>query len=232
MKLFSKMRGATARRLAVVATAAAVLPGLVGVAGGSAIAGAFSRPGLPVEYLQVPSASMGREIKVQFQPGGTKAVYLLDGLRARDDFSGWDIETTAFEDYYQSGISMVMPVGGQSSFYTDWYNPAKGKDGVWTYKWETFTTQELPAYLAANKGISQTGNAVVGLSMGASALGLPEPVGHEVPDRYGHGRRRWLQRVRHVGPGQRSGLAAQRPVPEHPEDHRQRHSPVALLRHR
>ncbi|WP_109557676.1 esterase family protein, partial [Mycobacteroides abscessus] len=85
----------------------------------------------------------------------------------------WDIETTAFEDYYQSGISMVMPVGGQSSFYTDWYNPAKGKDGVWTYKWETFTTQELPAYLAANKGISQTGNAVVGLSMGAaSALNL------------------------------------------------------------
>ncbi|MFT8180376.1 diacylglycerol acyltransferase/mycolyltransferase Ag85A, partial [Mycobacteroides chelonae] len=91
MKLFSKMRGATARRLAVVATAAAVLPGLVGVTGGSAIAGAFSRPGLPVEYLQVPSASMGREIKVQFQPGGAKAVYLLDGLRARDDFSGWDI---------------------------------------------------------------------------------------------------------------------------------------------
>jgi len=176
MKLFSKMRGAlarqSARRIAVVATAAAVLPGVVGIAGGAElnpVANAFSRPGLPVEYLQVPSASMGREIKVQFQPGGTKAVYLLDGLRARDDFSGWDIETTAFEDYYQSGISMVMPVGGQSSFYTDWYNPAKGKDGVWTYKWETFTSQELPAYLAANKGISQTGNAVVGLSMGASA---------------------------------------------------------------
>ncbi len=116
---------------------------------------------------------MGHDIKIQFQGGGSKALYLLDGLRARDDFSGWDIETTAFEDYYQSGISVVMPVGGQSSWYTDWYQPAKGKDGVFTYKWETFLTQELPAYLAANNGVSRTGNAVVGLSMGgASAITL------------------------------------------------------------
>ncbi|WP_100511947.1 alpha/beta hydrolase [Mycobacteroides abscessus] len=172
MKLFSQLRGKTARRLATVAAAAAVLPGFIGVAGGSAVANAFSRPGLPVEYLQVPSAAMNTSIKVQFQPGGAKAVYLLDGLRARDDFSGWDIETTAFEDYYQSGISVVMPVGGQSSWYTDWYQPAKGKDGVFTYKWETFLTQELPAFLA-NQGLSKTGNAVVGLSMGAaSALNL------------------------------------------------------------
>ncbi|WP_078290729.1 alpha/beta hydrolase family protein [Mycobacterium sp. D16R24] len=173
MKLFTNMRGATARRLAAVAAAAAVLPGLIGVAGGSAVANAFSRPGLPVVDLQVPSASMGHDIKIQFQGGGSKALYLLDGLRARDDFSGWDIETTAFEDYYQSGISVVMPVGGQSSWYTDWYQPAKGKDGVFTYKWETFLTQELPAYLAANNGVSRTGNAVVGLSMGgASAITL------------------------------------------------------------
>ncbi|MBL3745924.1 esterase family protein, partial [Mycobacteroides abscessus subsp. massiliense] len=172
MKLFSQLRGKTARRLATVAAAAAVLPGFIGVAGGSAVANAFSRPGLPVEYLQVPSAAMNTSIKVQFQNGGAKSVYLLDGLRARDDFSGWDIETTAFEDYYQSGISVVMPVGGQSSWYTDWYQPAKGKDGVFTYKWETFLTQELPAFLA-NQGLSKTGNAVVGLSMGAaSALNL------------------------------------------------------------
>ena len=66
-----------------------------------------------------------------------------------------------------------MPVGGQSSFYSDWYQPAKGSNGTSTYKWETFLTQELPAYLAANKGISPTGNAVVGLSMsGGAALNL------------------------------------------------------------
>lgn len=121
----------------------------------------------------VPSAGMGRDIPVQFQGGGTHAVYLLDGLRARDDQNGWDIETNAFEMLYQSGLSTAMPVGGMSSFYVDWYQPAVGNGTTQTYKWETFLTQELPAYLAQNKGVSETGNAVVGLSMsGSTALNL------------------------------------------------------------
>ncbi|WP_353612564.1 alpha/beta hydrolase family protein [Mycobacterium sp. 1274756.6] len=136
-------------------------------------AAAFSPEGLPVEYLQVPSAAMGRDIKVEFQGGGPKALYLLDGMRAQDDFNGWDINTAAFEWYHDSGISVVMPVGGQSSFYSDWYQPAKGSAGTTTYKWETFLTQELPAWLSTNKQVSPTGNAVVGLSMsGGSALTL------------------------------------------------------------
>src|SRR4051812_47811141 len=159
------------RRLLVGAAAAATLPGLIGLAGGAPTAGAFSRPGLPVEYLQVPSAAMGRSIKVQFQSGGdnSPAVYLLDGLRAQDDYNGWDINTPAFEWYYQSGLSVVMPVGGQSSFYSDWYQPACGKTGCQTYKWETFLTQELPAYLASEKQVKPTGSAAVGLSMAGSA---------------------------------------------------------------
>ena len=127
-----------AQRLLTAAVAAVVLCGLVGLVGGSPPAGAFSRPGLPVEYLMVPSPAMGRDIKVQFQPGGRHAVYLLDGLRAQDDFNGWDINTQAFEWYYQSGLALVMPVGGMSSFYTDCYRPAAGSGGTWTYKWETF----------------------------------------------------------------------------------------------
>ena len=134
-------------------------------------AGAFSRPGLPVEYLNVPSAAMGRDVRVEFQAGGPHALYLLDGLRAQDDTNGWDINTPAFEWYYQSGLSVVMPVGGQSSFYTDWYQPSRGNGQDYTYKWETFLTQELPAWLEANKGVSQNGNAVVGISMaGSTAL--------------------------------------------------------------
>ena len=104
MKFVEKLRGAAARlprRLAIATVGAALLAGLVGAVGGSATVGAFSKPGLPVEYLQVPSASMGRNIKVQFQGGGPHAVYLLDGLRAQDDFNGWDINTPAFEEYYQ-----------------------------------------------------------------------------------------------------------------------------------
>ena len=152
-------------------SAAALLPGLVGVVGGSATAGAFSRPGLPVEYLMVPSAGMGRDIKVQFQSGGANSPARLPARRpARaDDFNGWDINTPAFEWYYHSGLSVVMPVGGQSSFYSDWYKPACGKAGCSTYKWETFLTQELPAYLAANKQVKPTGSAAVGLSMAGSA---------------------------------------------------------------
>ena len=110
MKFVGKIRGAAKalpRRLTIAAVAVAVLPGLVSAVGGSATAGAFSRPGLPVEYLMVPSAGMGRDIKVQFQNGGPNApgVYLLDGLRAQDDFNGWDINTPAFEWYVDSGLA-------------------------------------------------------------------------------------------------------------------------------
>jgi diacylglycerol O-acyltransferase / trehalose O-mycolyltransferase len=174
MKFVEKVRGAAAhlpRRLVIAAIGAALLPGLVSVMSGSATAGAFSKPGLPVEYLQVPSPSMGRNIKVQFQGGGPHAVYLLDGLRAQDDYNGWDIETPAFEEFYKSGLSVIMPVGGQSSFYTDWYQPSQGNGQNYTYKWETFLTRELPPWLQANRGVSPTGNAAVGISMsGGSAL--------------------------------------------------------------
>ncbi|ANE81630.1 diacylglycerol acyltransferase/mycolyltransferase Ag85A [Mycobacterium adipatum] len=163
------------RRIGAAAAAALVVPGAIAIAGQTANAGAFSRPGLPVEYLMVPSAGMGRDIKIQFQSGGenSPAVYLLDGLRAQDDFNGWDINTQAFEWFLDSGLSVVMPVGGQSSFYADWYAPARNKGPTVTYKWETFLTQELPAYLQANKAVKPTGSAAVGLSMaGSSALNL------------------------------------------------------------
>src|SRR6478735_2825732 len=194
------------RRLLAIAAA---VPALAVVVGSAPNADAFSREGLPVEYLDVYSTAMGRNIRVQFQPGGaaaptsspegaaaptsspggaaaptsspggaaaptsspsgTKAVYLLDGMRAQDDYSGWDINTPAFEWFYQSGISTVMPVGGQSSFYTDWYSPSSFSKQPYTYKWETFLTSELPLWLAANKQISMTGNGVVGLSMSGGA---------------------------------------------------------------
>ena len=114
-------------------------------------AAAFSS--VPVEQLTVPSTSMGRDIRVEFHGGGhgAHALYLLDSMEAGDDFNGWDINTAAFDWYRDSGISVVMPVGGKSSFYSDWYGPAAGNGGTYTYKWETFLTQELPAYLASDK---------------------------------------------------------------------------------
>jgi diacylglycerol O-acyltransferase / trehalose O-mycolyltransferase len=155
-----------ARPLAVAVVASLFGAGLIGVVGRPVTAKADAP-----EVLTVPSPSMGRDIPVQFQGGGPKAVYLLDGLRARDDRNGWDIETGAFSWFNGSGLSVVMPVGGMSSFYTDWYRPAVGNGRTYTYKWETFLTSELPGWLAANRKISSSGNAVVGLSMsGSSAL--------------------------------------------------------------
>ncbi len=166
------------RRMFVALAAMLTLSGLTAVSVPSAQA--FSREGLPVEYLDVYSAAMGRSVRVEFQAGGapaptsgvrsgTKAVYLLDGLRAQDDYSGWDINTPAFEWFNDSGLSVVMPVGGQSSFYTDWYSPSSFNSQPYTYRWETFLTKELPAWLASNKQISATGNGVVGLSMSGGA---------------------------------------------------------------
>jgi len=154
-----------ARRLLIGLIPALLLLGMIQ----PSTAAAFSRPGLPVETLMVPSAAMGRDIPVRFQGGGPHAVYLLDGLRARDDNNGWDIETAAFETFFESGVSVVMPVGGMSSFYTNWQGPATGNGTTYNYQWETFLTSELPGYLAATKGIAPTGNAVVGLSMSGSA---------------------------------------------------------------
>jgi diacylglycerol O-acyltransferase / trehalose O-mycolyltransferase len=157
------------KRLKIAAMTLTLTCAAVGALATAGPAAAFSRPGLPVEYLMVPSPSMGHDIKVQFQGGGNHAVYLLDGLRAQDDFNGWDINTAAFEWFNQSGLSVVMPVGGESSFYSDWYQPATGKGETQTYKWETFLTQELPAWLSTNKGVSASGNAAVGVSMSGSA---------------------------------------------------------------
>jgi diacylglycerol O-acyltransferase/trehalose O-mycolyltransferase len=158
---------------ALVAAVTLLAAAAVAVIGHPPHAAAFSRDGLPIEQLDVPSPSMGRNIRVEFQHGGPHSVVLLDGLRARDDFNGWDINTAAFEWFYQSGVSVVMPVGGQGSFYSDWYAPAKGINGTVTYKWETFLTRELPAWLATNKAQDPRGNAVVGLSMsGGAALTL------------------------------------------------------------
>jgi diacylglycerol O-acyltransferase / trehalose O-mycolyltransferase len=162
------------RRLIATVAAVVMLPALAVVIPGTPTAAAFSRDGLPVEYLDVYSPSMGRNVRVEFQGPGpasapSKAVYLLDGLRAQDDYSGWDINTQAFEWFFNSGVATVMPVGGQSSFYSDWYSPSNFNKQPYTYKWETFLTSELPQFLAANKQVSPTRNAVVGLSMSGGA---------------------------------------------------------------
>jgi len=152
-------KSVTVQRRLTAAILLAALPALTGTVGLAPKA----RAAAP-EFLQVSSPSMGHNITVEFQGGGAPAVYLLDGLRARDDRNGWDIETNAFDQFAGSGISVVAPVGGRSSFYSDWYGSANGQ----TYKWETFLTSELPGYLSS-RGVRSSRNAIVGVSMSGSS---------------------------------------------------------------
>lgn len=98
-----------------------------------------------------------------------RVVYLLDGLRATTDISGWEHETDAGAVLASWNINVVEPVGGQSSFYSDWYAPSNFNGQKTTYKWETFLTQNLRENLRANWGFNPNRNGVIGISMGGSA---------------------------------------------------------------
>ncbi|MGL4305897.1 MAG: alpha/beta hydrolase [Mycobacteriaceae bacterium] len=138
----------------------------------SLAAPAQARPGDPRrEDINVYSAAMDRWIKIQVMwsaRGGNAGLYLLDGLRGRDDWNAWDLDTDAFRQFSDNNINVIMPVGGRSSFYTDWYFPSNLNGQTYTYKWETFLTEELPTYLET-RGVSRANNGIVGLSMGAIA---------------------------------------------------------------
>ncbi|WP_394281100.1 alpha/beta hydrolase-fold protein [Corynebacterium sp.] len=122
----------------------------------------------------VKSAAMPEElIQVQIllardwhsNPGAKfPEVWALDGLRARDDESGWTIETNIEQFYADKNVNVILPVGGESSFYSDWQQPDNGKH----YMWETFLTKELVPILN-NEFRSNQKRAVVGLSMGGTA---------------------------------------------------------------
>jgi S-formylglutathione hydrolase FrmB len=114
-----------------------------------------------VEMLMVPSAAMGRDIPVAFQAGGPHAVYLLDAFNAGPDVSNW-VSAGAFNALAGKGISVAAPAGGAFSMYTNWEQDS-------SKQWETFLTDELPNWLAANKGLAPTGHGIVGVAQGGAA---------------------------------------------------------------
>ena len=128
----------------------------------------------PVKYwvqrCDVYSPAMGRNIPVQIVPaarGGNAGLYLLDGLRATERTNAWVKDVNAAAVYGGSNITLVMPIGGEASFYADWANDPKYGDGK-PYKWETFLTRELPGYLQRHFGVAPNNNSIIGLSMGGT----------------------------------------------------------------
>jgi len=143
------------------------------------------------------------------QPDKTfPSVWALDGLRARDDESGWMLSTNIAQFYADKNVNVVMPIGGNSSFYTDW--DQQPEPGV-TYNWETFLTKELPAVLRegwrtneqrALTGLSMSGTAAVNLAahnpgmfqfvgsfsgyLDITSPGMPFAIGYAVKDGSGY----------------------------------------------
>ncbi len=123
--------------------------------------------------LWVNSPAMGAPIQVQIllardwnvNPSASfPSVWMLDGLRATDNENAWTYETDAESFYADKNVNVILPVGGQSSFYSDWLEPDNGKN----YQWETFLTKELPPILEKDWRTTQT-RGVVGLSMGGTS---------------------------------------------------------------
>lgn len=124
------------------------------------------------EYVY--SASMHRNIPVRIVDGGGRGpkptLYMLDGLLAPNNTSGWLQNTNVDRYMVGKGANVAIPFGGAGSFYTDWERPDP-KLGV--NKWETFLTRELPAYMARKHNSDNRRNGIAGLSMsGTSALNL------------------------------------------------------------
>lgn len=178
------------RRGVAVAVAAAVLPLGASVAPATADADPSA-----IDFSVESSMGTINTRIVRAADGNTdRVVYLLDGERAENDLNGWEKHTDIPAKIAKFNINVVMPVGGQSSFYADWDQPSSfngvNPDGsalpsadsgsaiggwedtqgkVNTYQWETFITETLPNALQSRLGFSATRNGVVGLSSGGGA---------------------------------------------------------------
>ncbi len=92
------------------------------------------------------------------------SVFHLDGMRAYDDYSGWMRATNIARFYEDKNVLVVMPAGGEASFYSDWNEPDNGKH----YMWETFLLDELiPVLDRGWRASDQRG--IFGISMGATS---------------------------------------------------------------
>lgn len=96
-------------------------------------------------------------------------LYLLSGVDGGSAKNTWISKTDIVDFFADKAVNVVIPAGGEASYYADWKNedPALGH-----YMWSTFLTEELPPLIDA--AYDTTGvNGVIGFSMsGTSSLNL------------------------------------------------------------
>lgn len=126
-------------------------------------------PGQVYEYWSIESAAMQRVVTVEVVrsrgEGPAPVLYLLDGVGAPLERTGWNHEADIHEMTADETVHLVNPAGAYASYYSDWEkeDPALGN-----HRWETFLTKELPPIVAEQ--LKPNGrSAIAGSSMGAQA---------------------------------------------------------------
>ncbi|MEH3157326.1 MAG: alpha/beta hydrolase family protein [Gordonia paraffinivorans] len=178
---------ATVRRGMVVAIATALALAGVGTTTSPAIADPVAtvvseKPGVPGSLaLTVASPAMRSDLRVEVIPPRDPAaphptVYLLNGAQGGLNGSSWLDQTDVVRFFADKNATVVIPVGGQASYFADWRadDPVLGHQ-----KWTTFLTRELPPLMDARfsgdgrnalAGISMAGTSVLQLAIAAPGL--------------------------------------------------------------
>lgn len=123
--------------------------------------------------LDVYSPSMDRVISNDIlrptSGGKLPTLYLLNGALGNEDGVGWLNSSSIAGFFEDKNVTVVIPIGGRFSFYTDWQSP---DPVLGTNRWQTYLTDELPSAVHSQFG-STNRNAVAGLSMsGGPALDI------------------------------------------------------------
>lgn len=158
-----------ARALVSIVLSVAAATALVVVGSGSANAwGPVPAPTFKSQQINgygMPNPVVRSWASTTTNPKNAPTIIFLDGLRATPKINGWESETNvAF--LANRGYNVVMPVGGQSSFYADWDRPSISAGQNSAYRWDSVLQHSLPDYLN-QRGFSKN-RTLVGLSMAAS----------------------------------------------------------------
>ncbi|MFE3542185.1 alpha/beta hydrolase [Nocardia sp. NPDC059177] len=154
-----RARGAGWLKKSVLVSLAVVLPLGASVAGATGTATAAFDPSGFDFWVDSEMGPIKNRIFRAADGNTGRVVYALDGMRARDDLNGWEIDTNVARALTAANINVVMPVGGQSSFYADWNAPS-----------DFFG-------LDAGSGGSSTGSAATGSAMTGSSIAPAQVAG-------------------------------------------------------
>ncbi|NLG45070.1 alpha/beta hydrolase family protein [Gordonia sp. (in: high G+C Gram-positive bacteria)] len=178
MRVAKSKRHAGSRKVTAVLIAALTVLGLMGTAVGAGQSSGATRANFQIDACGMPTnGAFGNKsmrpgiVNVQAwrKRGNTRTVILLDGMRARYDRSGWDIETNA-RRLADRGVDVVMPVGGPNSFYTDWDAPSNFNGQKKRYRWGCVIDNRLvPKMRELGFPGKNRKYAIMGLSMGGGA---------------------------------------------------------------